>query len=65
MDAIKNIKTRISHSKLIKPHPTQEEMKIIYESALGAADHARYTIIPKKSYYDLFKNLKASNFRNI
>ena len=65
MDAIKNIKTRKSHSKLIKPHPTQEEMKIIYESALGAPDYARYMIIPKKSYYDLFKNLKASNFRNI
>ncbi len=65
MDAIKNIKTRNSHSKLIKPHPKQEEMKIIYESALRAADHARYVIIPKKSYHDLFKNLKVSNFRNI
>ena len=41
MEAIKNIKTRNSHSKLIKPHPTQEEMKIVYESALRAPDHAR------------------------
>ena len=65
MDAIKNIKTRNSHSKLIKPHLIKEEMKIIYESALGAPDYARYMIIPKKSYYDLFKNLKASNFCNI
>ena len=65
MEAIKNIKTRNSHSKLIKPHPTQEEMKIIYDSALGAPDYARYMIIPKKSYYDLFKNLKARNFRYI
>ncbi len=65
MDAIKNIKTRNSHSKLIKSHPTQKEMKIIYELALRAPDHARYIIIKKKSYYDLFKNLKASNFRNI
>ena len=65
MDAIKNIKASNSHSKLIKPHPIQEEMKIIYESGLRAPDHARYMIIPKKSYYDIFKNLKASNFCNI
>ena len=40
MDAIKNLKTRNSHSKLKEPHPSQREMKIIYESALRAPDHA-------------------------
>ena len=40
MKAIENITTRNSHSKLIEPHPTSEEMKIVYESALRAPDHA-------------------------
>ena len=40
MKAIENIRTRNSHSKLIEPHPTSEEMKVVYESALRAPDHA-------------------------
>ena len=44
---LKISKQKTLTQKLIKPHPTQEEMKIIYESALRAPDHARYMIIPK------------------
>jgi len=40
MKAIENIKTRNSHSKLSKPYPDNEEMKLVYESALRAPDHA-------------------------
>ena len=47
MNAIENIKTRNSHSKLIEPFPSKAEMKIVYESAMRAPDHA---------------NLKPSNF---
>ena len=41
MEAIKNITSRNSHSKLIEPAPTPEEMRIVYRSALRAPDHAR------------------------
>jgi len=47
MNAIENIKTRNSHSKLIEPFPSKAEMKLVYESAMRAPDHA---------------NLKPSNF---
>ena len=40
MKAIENIKTRNSHSKLSEPYPNNEEMKLVYESALRAPDHA-------------------------
>ena len=41
MEAIKNITSRNSHSKLIEPAPTPEEMRIVYRSALRAPAHAR------------------------
>tara|TARA_B100000214_G_scaffold311300_1_gene243293 strand:+ start:169 stop:726 length:558 start_codon:yes stop_codon:yes gene_type:complete len=40
MEAIKNILSRNSISKLGDPHPTSEEMDLIYKSALRAPDHA-------------------------
>ena len=40
MEAIENILTRNSCSKLIEPFPKKEEMKLVYESALRAPDHA-------------------------
>tara|TARA_B100000700_G_scaffold214975_1_gene236264 strand:+ start:190 stop:771 length:582 start_codon:yes stop_codon:yes gene_type:complete len=40
MEAIKNIITRNSNSKLIEPHPTKEEMELVYKSAWRAPDHA-------------------------
>jgi nitroreductase len=40
MDAIKNITTRNSARELVEPHPTSEEMEIVFESALRAPDHA-------------------------
>ena len=40
MKAIENIKTRNSHSKLSEPHPNDKEMKLVYDSALRAPDHA-------------------------
>tara|TARA_B100000676_G_scaffold40304_1_gene38134 strand:+ start:504 stop:1061 length:558 start_codon:yes stop_codon:yes gene_type:complete len=40
MEAIENILTRNSCSKLIEPYPKKEEMKLVYESALRAPDHA-------------------------
>ena len=40
MDAIKNITTRNSARELVEPHPTSEEMKTVFESALRAPDHA-------------------------
>ena len=41
METIKNIISRNSHSKLTHPYPTPDEMKMVYESALRAPDHAR------------------------
>ena len=40
MDAIENILSRNSISKLGGPHPTSEEMDLIYKAALRAPDHA-------------------------
>ena len=40
MKAIENILSRNSISKLDTPHPTSEEMDLIYKAALRAPDHA-------------------------
>ena len=40
MEAIENILSRNSISKLGNPHPTSEEMNLIYKAALRAPDHA-------------------------
>ena len=40
IDAIENIIGRNSSNKLTFPHPTQEEMQIVYRAALRAPDHA-------------------------
>ena len=40
MNAIENILSRNSVSKLDAPHPTKEEMKQVYKAALRAPDHA-------------------------
>ena len=40
MKAIENILSRNSISKLGNPHPTSEEMDLIYKAALRAPDHA-------------------------
>ena len=40
MEAIENIITRNSNSKLIGPCPTKKEMELVYKSALRAPDHA-------------------------
>lgn len=40
MDAIKNLLTRNSISKLTDPHPSMDEMKLVYKAALRAPDHA-------------------------
>ena len=40
MDAIKNILSRNSISKLTEPHPSSEEMDLVYKAALRAPDHA-------------------------
>ena len=40
MKAIDNILTRISPIELILPHPTDNEMEIVYKAALRAPDHA-------------------------
>jgi len=40
MEAIENILSRNSISKLGNPHPTLEEMDLIYKAALRAPDHA-------------------------
>ena len=40
MDALKNILNRVSARKLSEPHPSAEEMKIVYKAALRAPDHA-------------------------
>ena len=40
MEAIKKILSRNSISKLGVPHPTSEEMDLVYKAALRAPDHA-------------------------
>ena len=40
MDALKNILNRVSARQLSEPHPSAEEMKIVYKAALRAPDHA-------------------------
>jgi nitroreductase len=40
MDAIKNILHRVSARELAKPYPSSDEMKVIYQAALRAPDHA-------------------------
>ena len=40
MDAIENILSRNSISKLAEPHPSSDEMKLVYKAALRAPDHA-------------------------
>ena len=40
MDALKNILNRVSARKLSEPHPSAEEMEIVYKAALRAPDHA-------------------------
>ena len=39
-EALKNILNRNSPRELSKPHPSKEEMEIIYKAALRAPDHA-------------------------
>jgi len=39
-EALKNILNRNSPRELSKPHPSKEEMEIIYQAALRAPDHA-------------------------
>mgnify|MGYP005747844655 CR=1 FL=1 len=39
-DALKNILNRNSPRELSEPHPSKEEMEIIYQAALRAPDHA-------------------------
>jgi len=40
VEAIENIIGRNSSKKLTSPHPTQDEMEIVYRAALRAPDHA-------------------------
>ena len=40
MDAIKNITERNSARELIEPHPSKDEMQIVFKAALRAPDHA-------------------------
>ncbi len=40
MDAVENLLTRNSVSKLTEPYPSKDEMKLIYKAALRAPDHA-------------------------
>ena len=40
MDAIKNLLTRNSVSKLTNPYPSTDEMNLVYKAALRAPDHA-------------------------
>ena len=40
MDALTNILNRVSARELAKPYPTKDEMKLIYQAALRAPDHA-------------------------
>ena len=40
MDALQNILNRVSARSLKSPHPSKEEMDIVYKAALRAPDHA-------------------------
>ena len=40
MDALQNILNRVSARSLKSPHPSNEEMDIVYKAALRAPDHA-------------------------
>ena len=40
MSTIQDIISRNSNSKLKGPHPTDDEMRLVYKAALRAADHA-------------------------
>ena len=40
MEAIENILSRNSISKLGEPYPTSEQMDLVYRAALRAPDHA-------------------------
>ena len=40
MDALKNILNRVSARELAQPYPSNDEMKLIYQAALRAPDHA-------------------------
>lgn len=40
MDPLKNILNRVSARELAQPYPSNDEMKLIYQAALRAPDHA-------------------------
>ena len=40
MDALENILNRVSARSFKSPHPSKEEMDIVYKAALRAPDHA-------------------------
>ena len=40
MEALNNILSRVSARELSEPHPNPDEMKLIYQAALRAPDHA-------------------------
>ena len=40
MDALNNILSRVSARELSMPHPTKDEMDLVYKAALRAPDHA-------------------------
>ena len=40
MNALKNILNRVSARELAQPYPSNDEMKLIYQAALRAPDHA-------------------------
>ena len=40
MDALDNILNRVSARSLTSPHPSKDEMDIVYKAALRAPDHA-------------------------
>ncbi len=40
MDALHNILNRVSARELSMPHPTKDEMDLVYKAALRAPDHA-------------------------
>ena len=40
MDALNNILNRVSARELSLPHPTKDEMDLVYKAALRAPDHA-------------------------
>ena len=40
METIKTLLSRRSNSQLIDPHPSEEEMKLVYQAAFRAPDHS-------------------------